>query len=300
MGVRIGTFAAEGEEPLPAFTEAIAYTGDISPGFFAALGIPMVDGREFIAADTDHPDWPVIVNATWARLMWGDEKAAGRRIAIERGDEVRHETVVGVFQDAMLTGPAVSYRELQIYRPGADFRELGLLIHTKRDPLPLIGPIKEQIWAIDPDLPIKKVGLLEDVYSESFATQRFNTVLLGGFAGVAVLLALIGAYGVLSYMVGQRAHEIGIRMALGARRNSVVSMIVWQGMRMVLVGVALGLTGAVMLTRFMESLLYEVSAVDPATYVIVSVTLVAVATLACLIPAARASRLDAMEALRRQ
>ena len=122
---------------------------------------------------------------------------------------------------------------------------------------------------------------------------------LSAYRGKVVLLALVGAYGVLSYMVGQRTHEIGIRMALGARRQTVVSMIAWQGMRMVLVGVALGIAGAVAVTRFIESLLYEVSAIDPITYLVASVALVAVAALACLLPALRASRLDAMEALRR-
>jgi putative ABC transport system permease protein len=299
MGVWISTFAAEGEDPLPAFTEKIAYTGSVSPEFFTALGVPLVDGRDFVADDLDHPDEPVIVNATWARLMWGDERSAGRRIVIDRGDEVRRFTVVGVIDDAKLTGPAGTYGELQIYRPGAGFSHLGLLIRTTGDPLPLIGPIKEQVWAIDPVLPIKNVGLLEDVYAEDLATQRFNAFLLGGFASIAVLLALVGTYGVLSYIVGQRTHEIGIRMALGARRNAVVSMIAWHGMRMVLAGVGLGVAGAVAVARFIESLLYEVSAVDPVTYLAVSSALVVVAGLACLIPALRASRLDAMEALRR-
>jgi putative ABC transport system permease protein len=299
MGVWISTFAAEGDEPLPAFIEAIAYTGSVSPGFFTGLDVPLVDGRDFIADDVDSPDEPVIVNSTWARLMWGDEKSAGRRIVIDRGEEVRRFTVVGVIADAKLTGPADTYGDLQIYRPGTRFLHLGLLIRTTGDPLPLIGPIKEQVWAIDPDLPIKNVGLLEDVYAEGLAAQRFNAVLLGGFAGIAVLLALVGAYGVLSYVVGQRAHEIGIRMALGARQSSVVSMIAWQGMRMVLVGIGLGIIGAVAVTRFIESLLYEVSAIDPVTYGLVSVALIGVAALACLIPALRASRLDAMEALRR-
>ena len=122
--------------------------------------------------------------------------------------------------------------------------------------------------------------------------------MIGPLVEVPVLLALVGAYGVLSYMVGQRTHEVGIRMALGARRKTVVSMIAWHGMRMVLVGVGLGLAGAVAVTRFLESLLYEVSAIDPITYLSVSVALVMVAALACLIPALRASRLDAMEALR--
>lgn len=145
----------------------------------------------------------------------------------------------------------------------------------------------------------RDVARLDEIYAGRLAGQRFNVVLLGAFAAIAVLLAVIGVYGVLSYAVGQRAHEIGIRVALGARRGNVVPMIAWQGMRMVLLGVVIGIASAAALTRFIESLLYEVSAIDPAIYAAVSTVVVAVAALACLIPALRAARVDAMEVLRR-
>jgi predicted permease len=298
LGLSFGTFAAEGEEPLPGFTNVAAHFGRVSPGFFATLGVPLVDGRDFTADDVGHPDNPVIVNAGWARRMWDDERAAGRRIESEGRDGLVYRTVVGVIHDARLTGATGPFNELQIYYPGMAFETLGLMIRTSGDPLPLAGAIREQIWAIDPNLPINGVSLLDRVYAGGLAMQRFNATLMGVFAGVAVLLALIGVYGVLSYSIGQRTREIGIRMALGASGSAVVPMVVWGGMRLVLAGIVVGMFGALALTRFLESLLYEVSAIDPPTYLGVALALTVVAALACMIPARRAARLDAMAALR--
>jgi len=303
LGIWFGSFAAEGQEITEAFTNAAVHAGSVSPGFLTTLRVPFVDGRDFTADDIDSPDQPAIVSATWARRMWGGEQVAGRRFWTEShnddGEMVPdYYTVVGVIEDALLVGPTGSLGELQLFRPGGAFVSAALIIRTDGDPSPLAPLIKEQIWAMDPDLPVRNVALLDDVYAGRLSQQRFNVTLLSGFAAVAVLLALIGVYGVLSYTVGGRTREIGIRVALGARRADVVPMIAWQGMRPVLVGVVLGIGAAIGLTRYIGSLLYEVSAVDPLIYLAVSAAVLVVATLACLVPALRAARLDAMQALR--
>jgi len=173
-----------------------------------------------------------------------------------------------------------------------------LLIRTHNSPLPMVDEMKRQVWALDPGIPIKDVALVEDLMSSTLAPQRFNATLVTLAAGIALSLALIGLYGVLSYSVGQRTREIGIRIALGAEPASLVPMVAWQGMRLVIVGVAIGIAAALALTRFIESLLYEVTASDWVTYVTVATVLVTVAAVACLVPAARAARLDPMAASR--
>ena len=299
LGIWMSSFAAEGEEPREPFVDLVAHTGIVSPGYFTTLRVRFVDGRDFTADDVDSPDRPVIVNAGWAERMWPGERAVGKRIQVQRSGEPSFYRVVGVIDDPLLVGPTGAFNDLQIFRPWFASSSPSLIIRTSGDPLPLVEAFKEQVWAIDPDLPIENIARLDEIYAGRLVGQRFNVMLLGAFAAIAVLLAVIGVYGVLSYAVGQRAHEIGIRVALGARRGDVVPMIAWQGMRMVLLGVVIGIASAAALTRFIESLLYEVSAIDPATYVAVSTVVVAVAALACLIPALRAARVDAMEVLRR-
>jgi putative ABC transport system permease protein len=270
----------------------------VSPGFFTTLRVPFVAGRDFTSDDVEAEENRVIVSAAWARRMWGDEDAVGKRFWTGERDEPDYFTVVGVIDDVMLVGPTGSLGDLQVFQPGSYYRSLALLIRTHDDPLPLVDLLKEQVWSLDPDLPIRNVARLEDVYAGRLGAQRFNVTLLGGFSAIAFVLALIGVYGVLSYTVGGRTREIGIRMALGARSGDVLPMVAWQGLRLVLIGIALGIAGALALTRFIESLLYEVSAVDPVTYLVVSLVVLLVATLACLVPALRAARLDAFEALR--
>jgi len=298
LGLWFGTFAAEGRDPVEAFTNVAAHAGGLSPGYFETLGVRLVDGRHFVDDDLDDPENPVIVNATWARRMWGDERAAGRRLWVDGRDGRSYFRVVGVIEDAKLVGPTGGLGDLQIFQPQTDFRSLSLIVRTSDDPLPLAGTFRELIWAIDPDLPVRGVGRLDRIYAGQLALQRFQVTVLGGFAAVAVLLALIGVYGVLAHAVGQRTHEIGIRLALGAPRGSVVSMVGWQGMRLVIAGVCLGVVAAAALTRLIESQLYEVSALDPITYVTVSASVILAAAVASLVPTMRASRLDAMVVLR--
>jgi putative ABC transport system permease protein len=178
------------------------------------------------------------------------------------------------------------------------FAPRHLVVSTNVDPLSLSATVRRTVWDIDKDQPVSNISTMENVLSESIAKQRFSMLLLGIFATLALVLAAVGIYGVMSYSVAQRAHEIGIRMALGAQRMDVLKLVVGQGLKLVLVGVALGLIAAFILTRVMSSLLFGISATDPITFIAISLVLISVALLASFIPARRATRVDPMIALR--
>jgi putative ABC transport system permease protein len=195
----------------------------------------------------------------------------------------------------------------EIYRPWTQItpkwkadstRALDMIVKTSVDPMSLIGAVRKEIRAIDKDQPIAQVQTLDDKLSESIAPQRFTLFLLGIFALIALFLAAAGIYGVMSYAVTQRTHEIGVRMALGAPRINVLKLMVGQGMRAVLIGLGLGLAGAYATTRLMSTLLFGVTEKDPVTFLIVTVVLTSVALIACYVPARRATKVDPLIALR--
>jgi putative ABC transport system permease protein len=190
--------------------------------------------------------------------------------------------------------PEVFLPHLQAPSP----RGLTLVVRTTSDPLAVAGSLQNAVWSIDKNLPVSEIRTMEDVVSEAVGPQRFNTVLLGVFSAVALVLAMVGIYGVLSDSVSARTHEIGVRMALGAQASSVLGMILRQGMALVGIGIAVGLAGAYLLTQLMTSLLYEVSTTDGFTFVAIPLALAAVALGACLVPARRATKVDPLVALR--
>jgi putative ABC transport system permease protein len=209
-------------------------------------------------------------------------------------------TVVGVVGDVRQYG-LDKEQKTQFYRPQRQMpqRPMSLVVRAvARDPSGLTAPIRQAVLSVDPDQPIYDVRTMADLLSDTSAPRRLSLLLLGAFAATALLLAGVGIYGVLAYSVTQRTHEIGIRMALGARRGDVLLMVFGQGFRLVLAGAALGVVAAFGLTRLMSSLLYGVSPTDPQTLGLVCVVLVGVALLACLVPARRASGVDPMIALR--
>jgi putative ABC transport system permease protein len=207
--------------------------------------------------------------------------------------------IVGVVADVKASGPE---RETQpmIYWPYAQFPQVfnNLVVRTDGDPSKLVAAVKSQVWLVDPELPIARIATMEEIIADSVAPRRFNMLLLGLFASVALLLAAIGIYGVISYSVSRRTQEIGIRMALGAGRRDVVRLVVRQGMAPALIGLALGVAGAAGLTRLMTTLLFGVTATDPIVFGLTTGLLGAVALAACWLPAWRAARVDPLIALR--
>jgi predicted permease len=272
----------------------------VSPGYFRAQGIPLLSGRPMTWNDVEEVTRPALVSASFAAHYWPGGDVLGKRVrSFDR--DAQWLTIVGVVGDVR-HGPLRQEPGEAIYWPltgGQDTRNnQTLVVRTEGPPLALAGAVREAIWAIDPSLPIADVKTMEQVVSDSMAQTSFAMLMLAIAATVALLMGAIGIYGVISYVVSQRLGEIGIRMALGARAEDVSRMVLRQGLLVVGVGVVLGIAGALALTRFLETILFGVSALDPATFVLVPLLLVSVAALASFLPARRAARVDPATALR--
>jgi putative ABC transport system permease protein len=295
------SFSIEGKPWPPGASEPIVPIVLISPEYFTALGVPLLQGRSFNATDKQDTPFVVIINQTLAERYFPDESPIGKRLKVGGADRPRNPwmEIVGVVGDLKYSGldakPEPTY-----YTPLAQdaWRAAYLVVRAPMNPTNLTPAIREQIWALDKDLPIANVATMDRLLAESVAQPRFRTLLLGIFAVLALVLASVGIYGVISYSVTQRTHEIGIRMALGAQARDVMTLVIRQGMVLALIGVTLGLAASFALTRLMESLLFDVSTTDDVTFGGVAALLVAVAILACWIPARRASKVDPMAALR--
>jgi predicted permease len=280
----------------------IVITRVVSPDYFKTMTIPALSGRTF--EQTDKADAPpvVIISETTARRFWPGENVLGKHIKIGSSSSSSRPwlTVVGIVKDVRQFD-LVEEPKPQIYLPyqqAGFFEPRALVVRTNIEPMSLAPAVRKTVWEIDKDQPVSDITSMEAVVSDSVARQRFSMLLLGVFAVLALVLAAVGIYGVMSYSVVQRTREIGIRMALGAQRRDVLKMTVGQGLKLVGIGVAIGLAAAVILTRVMSTLLFGVSATDPTTFVSISVVLIAVAVLASYIPALRATRIDPMLALR--
>ena len=290
-----------------------------SPNFFRALGIPLVAGREFNDRDVDGAPPVLIVSDSLAKRYWPDEDPIGHRIKWgNREFGSPWMTVVGVVGDVRNRGldtppkPTVYVPHLQLGEPvktpvgvtlrdimSEDARSIDLVVRSSNgEAAGLSGAVRAAVWAVDPNQPVTRMKTMEQVLSDTMLTQRFSTWLLTIFAGMALALAAAGIYGVISYSVSQRTHEIGIRMALGAQHRDVLRLVVGQGMLPPLVGLGIGIAGALALTRFMSSLLFNVSVTDPVTFVVIGCLLLMVAAAASYLPARRAAKVDPIEALR--
>ncbi|HEY6154853.1 MAG TPA: FtsX-like permease family protein, partial [Candidatus Udaeobacter sp.] len=281
-----------------------AITGD----YFRALQIPLLSGRTFEPRDNADGPKVVIINETTAKRHFGSPIAAiGKRLSVwaafrgHRRDEKIMREIVGVVGDTK-TGSLTGEGDMQIYVPHAQDSQwnfMGLAIRTTGDPAAFATTLRREVQALDKDQPIYNVRTMDDVVMNSLGTRRISMQLFAVFGIAALLLAAIGIYGVMAYAVTQRTQEIGIRMALGAQRSDVLGLVVRQGMALAAIGVVAGLAGAFSLTRVMAGLLFNVRPDDPATFLAISLLLVAVAFLACYLPARRAAKLDPVIALSR-
>ena len=264
----------------------------VRPEFFRLLGIAIREGTTF-GPDTAGV---AIINETMAARLWPGESAVGRRMRV--GDRGSFLTVVGVAADVRGPGRA-SGLELQLYRPfSGSFGNARIVVRPVRAMENLLGQVMEAVAVIDPAITVREAQTLEAALARDLATERFTTRLLSGFALLALALSAVGLYGVVSYGVAQRTRELGMRMALGAGHRDVLAMVVRQGLRLAVIGVAIGFAGAVAATRTMQSLLFEVSPLDPATFGSVGALIIAVSLVATWLPARRASRVDPIAALR--
>jgi putative ABC transport system permease protein len=303
------TIAAAEARPRPEqATLAVRYI--TSPGYLEAMGIRLVRGRFFDERDTLKSQRVAVVDEELARALFPGEDPVGQRLAGFAAEGVPPAEIVGLVEHVNHYGvgqtetakPQVYFAFKQIPERFLDIPLRGVFVtaRTEGDPASLAPAVRRESRALDPAQPVYRVRTMEDVMAGSVATQRLSATLLGFFAAVALVLAAVGIYGVMSYMVAQRRHEIGVRMALGAQGRDVLRMVVGQGMLLTLVGLGIGLAGAFALTRVMAGLLYGVSSTDPFIFAAVPLVLAAVALLANLVPARRAMRVDPLVALRHE
>jgi len=299
-----GGFTAAGKPVLPRAELPQTDRLRVSPNYFAAMGIRLLRGRSFTSADTADAAPVVIVNESLARRIWPNEDPLGKRLKFGLPEDQDEEDkswreVVGVVGDVKMNGLDQA-TTLQTYLPYAQLPNTGfaLIVRAERNPAALANAVAQAIHAIDKDLPVSRVFTMDQLLGNALAMRRLTLVLLASLAALALLLAAVGIYGVVSYAVRQRTHELGLRMALGAQSRDVLTLILAQGLKLTMLGIGLGLAAAYALTRWMESLLFGVRPTDALTFAAIALLLLVVALLACYIPARRATKVDPMIALR--
>ncbi|MEY2547194.1 MAG: hypothetical protein QOG48_2311 [Verrucomicrobiota bacterium] len=291
------SFIVEGRTPAQTGVYPDEELRTVSPDYFRVLQTPLLQGRFFEDSDTAEAPSVVIVNQTFAKKYWPNEEAVGKRISFE-GTNPKWFTVIGVVADMRHRGLDVDpVPEQYLPHPQRAYREMILVVRSAQAPSALIPAIRREVHAFDPEQPIANVRTFDQVVADSIAPRRLSVVLLGMFAAIALLLAAVGTYGVISYLVVQRTHEIGVRMALGAQRRDVLRLVVGHALKLVGIGTVIGLVLAMFSTRALSALLYSVGTFDLGTFAIVTFLLGGIALLASYIPAVRATRADPMIAL---
>jgi putative ABC transport system permease protein len=278
-----------------------------SPDYLRAMGIRLVKGRFFTAQDTQHSPRVAVIDETFARQQFPDQEALGQHLAGD-GKNNPDAEIVGVVAHIKHFGlDAVERVQPQLYFPFNQAPNdllpflaprMNLIVRTTADPLKLTAAVRRQVQAMDPNQPVYNVSTMEQTLDQSLVTQRLSMTLLAFLASLALILAAVGIYGVMSYAVTQRTHEFGIRMAIGAQPRDVFKMVIRRGMLLALIGVAFGLVGAFSLTRLMKSMLFAVEPTDPVTFAGIAVLLTGVALVACYVPGRRATKVDPLVALR--
>jgi putative ABC transport system permease protein len=273
----------------------------VSGDYFRAMGIPILKGRTFNQHDQIGKPWRIIISKRLADTLWPGEDPVGHQALLWKGQSNDQAEVIGVVANQRERGLDAD-PTLTVYMPsyGSGPGPVQFVVHAAGNPTALTPSLRSMLKEIDPNLPLYDVQTMDEIVFRSMAPRRFNMLLLTIFAGVALLLALVGVYGVLAYSVGQRTAEIGLRVALGATPRSVLTLIVGQGMRPIMVGIAIGMAGAVGLSHFVSSLLFNVKPVDPLTYGAVALLVAVAALLSCYVPALRALRVDPVAALRQE
>jgi putative ABC transport system permease protein len=300
-GMGSGTYfwRAEKEKPAPG-QEPVTDVRMVQAQYFETMNIPLRRGRTFAEADID-PKAPLrfVVNEALARQMFPNEDAVGRKLVVLMKNENPPGEIVGVVGDIKHGSLADKVRPM-VYYPQShlSFSFGSVVVQTRIEPLSLAQPVTEVIRQMDPELPVSDVGTMQRWVDESLSRTKFQTGLLAVFAGLALVLAVLGIYGVMSYGVAQRTHEIGVRMALGAQQGDVSRMILSRGLILTIAGLVLGLAGASALSRYLETLLFEIKPADPLTLAAVTGILLMVAIAAAYFPARRAAKVDPMVALR--
>jgi len=287
--------------PFPVGQEPSADRYMVSSNAIAAMQIPLLRGREFSESDTADSPGVVVVSQTMAKNFWPNEDAIGKRIRLpwEPGNKIKERSVIGIVADIKQYGLDTANMP-QLYVPVAQYAAVGpvLVVRTASNPSAAVPALRELIHSMDKDEAVSAVATYDELLADSIALRRFTMLLLGVFAGVAFLLAVVGIYGVMSYLVAQRTHEIGIRVALGAQTRDILQLTLGHGLQLALCGVAIGTVAALFSTRVIAGLLFGVRAADPLTFAGVACSLTVVALVACLVPALRALRVDPMVALR--
>ena len=304
----MGGFWIEGRQPPPPGEGLNAFRYDATPGFLETLGGRLLRGRDLTEQD-DLQNPGVLVDDVFARKVFPDEDPIGHRLAFppEQQKDLKGPQIVGVYRHFTHLGlddpGPVRYGMIFPYALVAQFvpqwgTDLVLVVRGEGDPQALAGPVRREVLALDGELPVFGVRSVESAMGDSLASRRFSMLLLGIFAAAALVLAAVGVYGVMSYAVVQRTREIGIRMALGARQDDVLRLVVGGGARLAVAGIALGLVLALGLSRVLSGMLYGVSAADPLTYAGIALLLASVALFASWLPGRRAARVDPAVALR--
>jgi predicted permease len=302
LGDSISETTFDTEEPTDTKSaQRMARNNLVEPDFFRTFGIPLLAGRDFNADDRKEKSPVFIVSEAFARKVFGSIDVIGRRLfAAREANRPMWGEIVGVVGNVRDLDPGAEAKP-ELYSPFVQTRHAGgvfLVFRTKPDPLAIVAAIEDRIWSLDKDRPVTSIKTIDKQMKQNTGSPRSQSVLLGIFAGLGFALAIVGVYGVMSYVVSQQTREIGIRMALGADREKVLRMVIVHGLKLTLTGVVIGMGASLALTRFMRSQLLGVSATDPVTFGGVAILLVVVAVAACFIPAQRAMRVDPMVALR--
>jgi putative ABC transport system permease protein len=310
-------FLIEGRPEPPPHLQPSLQVHLIAPDYFQAMGIPLLQGRDFTEQDnrerlrgaSSGNDWgaglnSIIIDEEFAKRYWPNQNPLGQRIRIPWGERGKQPivTIVGVVGRVKQNRLSEQGGMVQAYFPfyQQTLQRVTVVVKTTTEPAAMLATMRQQVSQLDPAQPIFGIYTMKEMRDHNVAPDRLNLGLLGGFAALAFILAIVGLYGLLSFTVTQRQREIGVRMALGAQRFDVLTLVVGQGMRLVLIGAFIGLLGSFALTRVLTSVLFKVEPTDPLTFVTVTFALCVVALLACYIPARRAMRVDPMEALRHE